>query len=1746
MVMESIELDPSSERAVRLFQYLKELSVLRTRTIRSIDSYESVLWFSDVPHEPECFAASWFQEVGDYEGDEWLVIHKPLPLQDCPDIPEELLPWVDQQQLKDSSENPELRPEIELAGVEDTSRDDAIGDPQTLSLSDHPEIVAQWEDYLHLAWKPWAAEDQRRRRIQSVYSQLFSIYQRQQRLGEQYEVVLGLGLLGWRTPAGQVVRRHLLTAQTGITFDPISGKITVGPAGEGAQLTIEQDMLEATEQPDAAEAASITRHVKAIGEDIWHKSELDAVLAAWVHAVSAQGHYEHSDDPAFAIAGVPVVRLAPAVILRKRNERSLLRMFQDIIELLEEGNDLPPGVRRLVEVVDDANFNSESGSDDNATASDTEIYFPLPANDEQRDIISRLQTRQGVLVQGPPGTGKSHTIANLICHLLATGKRVLVTSHTPRALKVLRDKIPSEIAPLCVSLLGDDQVALANLEDSVLGITDRFNSWDARQGAQVIRQLSGELDVARRAEARALQTLIQIRQAETERKELPVPGYEGTAEAIARQLVAESEEFSWLTIRPAVSVKPPLDDREALRLLSLLREISPERESELRRSRCSSTQLLAPQQFNDLVQREQVALEAFRQYEHFSEELLAPFAKASAEARDELAARLDDLIRTSSGLLAHPDSWVGLAVGQVLGGRTQAWLQLHTETQLKLGRVEALYAQHGQIEVRGLEGRSSTTAKVDASDLLSHLSSGGKWGIGPLRPEPVKRASYLIEGVTVDGRRCNQIETLNKLLGWFAMMEDLQSLRSLWEPHTVVEQGAIGFQIAAYRDLLGLLQRVLQISTLAAQARSTLAKFPEASDSQIYEIAAVTRLRTLVAAANKTLEVQQAKEPLNRLADFLETQSARTDVHDVVSRLAVAARSRNVQEYATHFATLVALEADQQQLMERDLLQKRLRADAAPLCAELETTFEDEAWNQRLASFTAAWNWARAEAYLGSDSGLQLLQKTIHDLEKLRKYIDQTMSKLAAARAWSFCFERMTEAERQSLMAWMQAMRRIGKGTGKYAAEHRRAARKYMEECRSAIPAWIMPIYRVAETVRPGADMFDVVIVDEASQSGPEALFLQFIARQIVVVGDDQQISPEAVGLSREDVAALQSRFIPDLRFRESLGVENSFFDQAVIRFGGRIRLREHFRCMPEIIEFSNLLSYRSEPLYPLRQYGMDRLEPIKVVHVPEGYRKGEGTRITNPPEAQALVDQVIACCEDPRYAGKTMGVISLQGEYQAREIERLLIDQLGPEEFESRQLVCGDAYAFQGDERDVIFMSMVAARSQTFTPRPLTGAADVRRFNVAASRARDQVWLFHTVTLNDLNPNCLRYRLLDYYTNYTDYSTRSRGEDESSYGIFDSPFERDVYVRIKERGYRVRSQVPVAGYRIDLVIDGSRGSLAVECDGERWHGAERFQADMDRQRHLERCGWTFWRVRGSDFYRDPERALDDLWTTLNRLGIEPEPGSALPETGFVQQVETDNVSPQPVQSSSVQMRPTTDLPDEERSSAANRPDNESPSTSPPEVSEPDDQVQLPPPIDSPGEDAPSTPSDHVEQESGFAPFKSWQKRELPDPLTADRQQVLAGLLEIIEAEGPMPFKRAYRLYADAVGLEEIDTRTRSVFNQVAHYGVRQRFLAAENETGEVGQMHLIARIAGTPMVRLREPGDRSLADVPPSEIAAALRMLSDDIGLSIETDAHQLFQWYLDFFDLESVGDSEQQSHVLAHALRALGLPSPVEPAGS
>jgi hypothetical protein len=142
------------------------------------------------------------------------------------------------------------------------------------------------------------------------------------------------------------------------------------------------------------------------------------------------------------------------------------------------------------------------------------------------------------------------------------------------------------------------------------------------------------------------------------------------------------------------------------------------------------------------------------------------------------------------------------------------------------------------------------------------------------------------------------------------------------------------------------------------------------------------------------------------------------------------------------------------------------------------------------------------------------------------------------------------------------------------------------------------------------------------------------------------------------------------------------------------------------------------------------------------------------------------------------------------------------------------------------MFLSLVAAPTEGHRIGTLTSLRDKRRFNVAGSRARDQMWLFHTATLNDLSPNRFRYRLLQYCQDPRLEPTSVEGlnvealkamratADQSRVqppAPFESWFEVDVFLQITGRGHQVIPQFEVAGIRIDLVVERMQGRLAVE-----------------------------------------------------------------------------------------------------------------------------------------------------------------------------------------------------------------------------------------------------------------------------------------------------------------------------------------------
>lgn len=1679
--------------AVRLARYLKEFVGLRHKTVRDVEKYEDVLWLGEIPRDDDCWSPAWTEEE-DTEGP-WLEVRKQRDVS-APDPPDEILPWIEEAELQNAaSEMPPLRPVIHCVDEEVDTQDGEDPPLEEFRLEDYPEATDAYERF-RPEWEAWARESLHRQAIQAVYAQLFRLHARVAKEGEVIEVVLGLGFLDGkpREPKNHPrVRRHCVTTPVEIEFDAGRGVMRVRPPGGGARFRIEDDMLEAGARPGRPHYDSLKTSLEEIGDDVWDRARIEEAFGGWVEALDPDVRWS-SDLRYESGAGLDLtVTFAPAIILRRRGQAAMARVYDQMLYRLREvDGGRPRGWTALTtdsdDWVSDQGVFPGHGQDHDGPPESAEVYFPLLWNREQRQIVDAIGRRRGVLVQGPPGTGKSHTIANLICHLLALGRRVLVTAETDRALRVLRDKLPDEIQALCVSVLAQGGDAFAELNAAVQGIMNRHASYNRVQYQERIDRALDELDAARRRVARLDAEIRSLREGETCEHSVSSGAYRGTASRIAGRVRESREDYDWLSLPADATDHPPLSRQEVQSWLDLLRRYSDEEVSLAELRIPDIEDLLSPDAFARAVAEEGRAREATLD----SRELLDhpaydPLRRLDSDVRDQLSSDLRGIEEQTAALAQRGCGWIDEALKECLGSGGSRWFELRKLTESRVTDGEDALERVGAHSVDLPEGQPLAKIQADASTAAECLRSGGRWRrFGLLRHPALKGPSYLKSDAFVDGAPAVDAERLEIVGAHAGARLAIADLRNAW--------GEVGVEIpgedsrllfAAVRDLAEALSACLELVEACRSAGYEMARAPRRIPEPRWCTDEVGVWLAVLDCASREAELQRKVEGVDEAGRGLSSLCQLHDVYPGVPKLAEAVRGRNVTRYSELHQALSEAARTRRDESERARLEERIDQHVPDLSHRVRQSIDDPAWDERFQSWEAAWNWAVADRWLGRRSDEEYRTRVWEERREADGKIGRVIAETAALRAWTFFFERLSPEQAQALRGWREAVRMMGKGKGRSAklARLRREAREYMGRCRDAIPAWIMPRQLVAEMVDPAPERFDVVIVDEASQLGVESLFLFYLARKIVVVGDDQQISPSGVGVPDDAIASLQRRYLAGFRHLHALSAQSSLYANAKIRFSEAIVLREHFRCMPEIIQFSNDLCYASNgtPLDPLRTYAADRLEPLVLRHVPDGYRTGGTQNAQNPPEVDAIVATIKACIDDPRYSGATMGVISLQGDTQARLIEQRLQEELEPETIEERRLVCGDAYAFQGDERRVIFLSMVAAVGETRVSALTTESAR-QRFNVAASRAQDQLWLFHTVTLDQLREEDMRARLLRYMHEPSRMQSREERQE------FDSDFERDVFRAISARGLHVRTQVSVGDpgshrYRIDLVVEGMQGRLAVECDGDRWHGPERYESDMARQRDLERAGWQFVRIRGGEYYRDPESALRPLWAELERLRIRPGAGDDDRSESRSRPATTGEASSR----REPKLEPTPAVGTEDREHR----DTETRSDAPGVVREPlDDAVTR----------------DRVE-----ARFDGCAG---PDPRKCKTAEVAEGLRRIIEVEGPVVTKRVYRKYLVGCQIRRMGREIRSQLNDALRYAIKKGWIVKESEMGRKGLVHSTVRAAETPAVIVRKRGQRTLEEIPPSEIQMVGRKLAGEIGLEIGSEEH--LRAILDYYEFK------------------------------
>jgi very-short-patch-repair endonuclease len=1436
------------------------------------------------------------------EGDElWLQVAY-LQESTPPSPPEELAGWATMSARPDQP--PVLRDVIA------PPPEHASGNGQGLNRSEVAGIDQAFDRYL-TDWSAWAEAERPRRRAIIAYQQLQYIHRLIESEGSEtpLELVWGVGIALWKHPSGQNVVHPIVTIPVELRLDRRTLAFEIRPRNALPGL--------ATEPFDALEVGGIAQleeawrshQARAEGGILpFQPSTFEPILRAAVEQFDKTGRYW----PDVSIDRVLPDRTAQltvtdtwVIFARRRSPNFLIDDLQRLRASIAAAPEAPRGAAMLVSAPDDVvrdkqpvyfrglSYTGHTGESALSGMTPCELYFPKPYNDEQVSIVQKLESADGVVVQGPPGTGKTHTIANIICHYLANGRRVLVTSKGAPALAALHDHLPDGVRALAVSLLTDEKDGMHQFEQSVQTIATNIAQLDPNEHEREITAVSARIEDLHTRLAAVDQEI--SRWAKLHLRRVSFQGREMLPDELARHAFDRRSDFEWLTDRlSAQGAEPKFSDADiasARKARLILGADIAYVGMELPPIDSLPSSAAMGALHDDLLHSRQLAV-------RMREERTAPLVDGKPETfkrAAELHALAKEFIALHQEIFAAGNP--GAAAAYASYRNVQADAIKHLDDLLSaVARVDM--ARRVFVE-RPVEIPDDAEVDAEFVDAVARGAIGKNplglfsFGKGHLRLK--------LESVRTGGLQARTAADWQHAHAWVHCLKDARTVVAQWNatareigltlidptPHEMLRRLATeGEQLAKVKEIAT--DREPRLEALMQQvfgAEARLRSMGEAREA----------IERVAANVSSHLERHRLAGAIAQLNELLDLSIGRGGAISTTMRAFLAnelgkeglTASQASERWATLRAELRRLVGLRPAILRVERVANLVAQSGAMQWAEKMRTAPaldgHDPWTA--PNWRDAWQWRQIITLLETIDGREPLARLQKSRREIEDDLARTYQRLVEKKAWLQIGRNASDAVKSALQAYLNAVLHIGRGTGLRANRYRNEARRAMQEAYRAVPCWIMPHWRVSETLPPDIGKFDLVIVDEASQSNLWALPALLRGSKILIVGDEKQVAPESVGFGEERIADLKNRFLAGQVYADQMTPEKSLYDLARVAYAGNmVMLREHFRCVAPIIEFSRREFY-GDALRPLRVPRVsERLDPPLIdVLVRGATRRGA----VNDAEARAIVDEIRSILADPSCAGRTIGVVSLAGIEQAHCIFDLIRAWIPPQEIVARQITVGDARTFQGKERDIMLLSMVATPEQRITA---AGPLFEQRFNVAASRARDRMVLFRSVELTDLSTLDLKARLIEHFA----MPYREAPSPVSDLrDLCQTTFERDLFDALSELGYRVWPQVQAGVHAIDLVVEGDDDRrLAIECDGDRHQALDTWALDMTRQRVLERAGWTFWRCFASSFTLQRDATMKDLAALLSAMKIRPIGAVHRGRTGYTEHREMTAMQP--------------------------------------------------------------------------------------------------------------------------------------------------------------------------------------------------------------------------------------------------------------
>ena len=1437
---------------IALYQYIAEVVKSIKTEKKDIHNEEWCYFLEDLP-KYSGVTLNYLDNKNNLANQKILQVEK-LPFLEPLAIDKELLEWI-------SGDWTDYKSPIKLLSEKIIKENDAS---KVVNISKKEKEILE---KLLKDRKLWVEEQKKIEVVRNLFDTLYNKYLVLDRDSDILELVVANGLV--KVP-NEDIYYPILLKKVNFSIDTEKNIISITDASDNDFITQELYLNFLAEVENINLDKVFYLEDKIVENNIHPISKNDTIkdfFREFIHNLNSRAQFIEDLDKKNK-ESVITIEWKPILFIRKKDDGKV-EAINNIIKDIENGGEIPEYLSELVGVIGDEKRTIEQVPD---------ILFTKETNNEQIEIIKSLYSHRAVVVQGPPGTGKTHTIANLLGHFLAEGKNVLITSQTKKALDVLKEKIPTDIQDLCISMLDDDSSDLGN---SVESISEKLGYLNLETLKNEYEEIENQRNELKEDIKNIKRKIFNIKYQESH--PIIYNNESITLREAGEFLRKNQRELDRIPGIVSSGIPCPINNEDLAFLKSgYKKSVSREEEKEIELGLNKVSDFWTLEEFKEMLENKKEIMSRLdlllknKKY-HINDNLFY--------VDDKMLIDLDKF-KNYSGIdkiipedLKSIEDWkkdVCIA-GTENSGDRKIWLEfikdirrlydLTNMTKDQLFKKEVVYKD---IDV--------STAKKLIIGLKKGIERPGFFFKHRLR----KARKQISDKVTINNRILETLYDCNVALEYTTLIELKENTKNTWNilmtGNSLLDNSNnknLYKQLYSYADQMEYL-----LNWYDREKKTFLHKIENAGFeklninktegnpiyvdevNQIFDF--IPSLEELIAIGKIALEYREVD--IKRSEYLVKIENIIKENSHLGREIKNAILNENIDKYSE---TLEKLRV----LSEKEVLYKKykdLLHNVKAVANSWGEELENGLFNEKIENIYNVWRYKQISQKLkelAEKPYFNLQADILEKSEELKKLTTDLVTKKTWYNIIKFLEEKDNLAISQALKGWKQTVQKIGKGTGKNTNIHKKNAKEKMLLCQKVVPAWIMPLNKVFDTLNPVENKFDIVIIDEASQSDISSLILLYMAKKIIIVGDDKQVSPSDVGVNIDKINMFRRKYIKGKVANDDLyGIRASLYSIVSTTFQP-ISLREHFRSVPEIIGYSNKTSYDNQIL-PLRDSNSSILKPAIIDYKVNG-KRDEKSKI-NRVEAETIVSLIEACLAMKEYKNSTFGVISLLGDEQAELIQDLIVKRIPATEIENHKILCGNSASFQGDERDIMFISLVDSSEENKSLR-LVGegveGAIRKRYNVAISRAKDQLWIVHSIDKNNLKEGDLRKELFEYID-----SLKENAFDKTAIeNITASDFENEVARHLSEKNYTIKQKWRVGSYDIDMVAIYDDKKIAIECDGKTLnHTEEEVIANLEEQEILERCGWEFIRVRASEYFRNPEKAIKDLIIQLDDKGVYP------------------------------------------------------------------------------------------------------------------------------------------------------------------------------------------------------------------------------------------------------------------------------------